>query len=333
MVKRRTRNLVINAVMFSVGILVIGILLYFIGTENVIDVMLKADPHLILLSFLPMFSILAVKLTRWWLLLREANFLNSSRVYLIGQAMNLFAPIGTGEVTRAAVAKAKLGIKARDTMAAVVIERISDITFLVAMACVCIILFLPGRENLFFMIILIVILAIAYFLLFKPQFFDSLAVLIERMFEKRGKFLTKLSLKISISISKFKGAIIKFHGRKVVLGINIVLTVLSWLIEAVAIYVLLLAFGVAAPPFILYILVINAMSWIARTFLFLPVGPKEVTFTFLLENLFEISRNVGGAVAIILLAMNYIVLGIGAFISILTFSPKHIREEETVEST
>ncbi|MEE9151264.1 MAG: flippase-like domain-containing protein [Thermoplasmata archaeon] len=333
MEKKRARNLVINAIMFSIGILIMGIMLFYIGAENVIDVMLKADPYFISLSILLMIFVIALKVTRWWLLLREANFLNSSRIYIIGQAMNLFAPIGTGEVLRAAIAKTKLGIKARVTMAAVVVERISDITFIVAMAGVCIILFIPGYENLFFLLILIIILAIAYFLLFKPQFFDSLAVLIERLFEKRGRFLTKLSLKISVSLSKFKGAIIKYHKEKALLSINIVLTVVSWLLEAVVTYTLLLAFGIVSPPFLLYILVINAMSWVVRTFLFLPVGPKEVTFTFLLENLFGISTNVGSVVAITYLAMNYIILGIGAFASILTFSSKPTGGEETPESS
>ncbi len=331
MEKKRTRNLVINAMLFVIGIAIISVMLYFIGAEDVVDVIMKADFNYLLVSILLMFVILGLKLTRWWLLQKEASFPNSSRVYLIGQSMNLFAPIGTGEITRAAVAKTKLGIKARDTMAAVVIERISDLTFLVAMAGVCIILFIPGQENLFFIIILILVLAIAYFLLFKPQLFDRLAVFIERLFEKRGEFLTKLSLKISVSISKFKGAILKFHKRKGVLGVNIVLTVVTWVLEAVVTYTLLLAFGVASPPFVLYLLVINATSWVARTFLFLPVGPKEVTFTLLLENLFEISSNIGSAVALTLLALNYIILGTGAFVSILTFSKKAVEKKEDTE--
>jgi len=320
--KKRARNFIINTVLFTIGILIIFVMLYFIGAENVTDVIMEADPLLISLSILILLFILPIKLIRWWLLQKEANFLNASRVYLIGQAMNLFAPIGTGEVTRAAVAKAKLGIKARNTMAAVVIERISDITFLVAMAGVCIVLFIPGYRNFIFLLILVIILCIAFLLLFKPQFFDSIAIFIERLFEERGRFLTKISIKISGSITKFKGAIIQFHKRKVILGINIILTVLSWMLEAVATYTLLLAFDIANPPFIFYLLVINAMSWIARTFLFLPIGPKEVTFTLLLKNLFNISSKVGSAVALIILAMNYIVLGIGAFISVLTFSTK-----------
>ncbi|UCE38194.1 MAG: flippase-like domain-containing protein [Thermoplasmata archaeon] len=332
MERKRATNLAINALMFVIGIVIIALMLYFIGAENVIEVMLKADPYLLTLSILLMLSILSIKLVRWWLLQKEANFTNSSRVYLIGQAMNLFAPIGTGEITRAAIAKTKLGIKARDTMAAVVIERISDITFLVAMAGICIILFIPGQENLIFIIILIAILAIAYFLLFKPQFFDRLAVFIEKLFEKRGKFLTRLSLKISISISKFKGAIIKFHKRKALLAVNAVLTVLGWVIEAVVTYTLLLAFDVASPPFIFYLLVVNATSWVARTFLFLPVGPKEVTFILLLENLFGIAGDIGSAVALTLLAINYIGLGIGAVVSIFTFPPRPKVKEEEKES-
>jgi uncharacterized protein (TIRG00374 family) len=331
MEKKRKRSLVINAMFFAIGIAIISVMLYFIGAEDVVDVIMKADFNYLLVSILLMFVILSLKLTRWWLLQKEASFPNSSRVYLIGQAMNLFAPIGTGEITRAAVAKTKLGIKARNTMAAVVIERISDITFLVAMAGVCIILFIPGQENLFFIIILILVLAIAYFLLFKPQLFDRLAVFIERLFEKRGEFLTKLSVKISVSISKFKGAILKFHKRKGVLGINIVLTVVTWVLEAVVTYTLLLAFGVASPPFVLYLLVINATSWVARTFLFLPVGPKEVTFIWLLENLVEISSDYGSAVALTLLALNYVILGTGAFVSILTFKSALKEEEEEME--
>jgi uncharacterized protein (TIRG00374 family) len=331
MEKKRTRSLIINAMFFAIGIAIISVMLYFIGAEDVVDVIVKADFNYLLVSILLMFVILTLKLTRWYLLQKEASFPNSSRVYLIGQAMNLFAPIGTGEITRAAVAKTKLGIKVRDTMAAVVIERISDITFLVAMAGVCIILFIPEQENLFFIIIPILVLAIAYFLLFKPQLFDRLAVFIEKLFEKRGGFLSKLSLKISVSISKFKGAILKFHKRKGVLGINIVLTVVTWVLEAVVTYTLLLAFGVDSPPFVLFLLVINATSWVVRTFLFLPVGPKEVTFIWLLENLFEISSDYGSAVALTLLALNYIILGTGAFASILTFSKKPVEKEENAE--
>ncbi len=333
MEKKRARNLIFNAVMFSVGIVIIAIMLYFIGARNVMDVLVKADPIILSVAIILMFFLLFIKLTRWWLLQKTANFFDSSRVYIIGQSMNLFAPIGTGEITRAAIAKTKLGIRARHTMAAVVIERISDITFLVAMAGVGIVLLIPGQENLIFIIILMFILAIAFFLLFKPQFFDTLAVFIEKLFEKRGKFLTRLSLKISVSITKFKEAIIKFHKRKAILGINIVLTIVSWVIEAVVTYALLLAFNVD-PPFIMYILVINATSWVARTFLFLPVGPKEVTFTLLLENLSGIETEVGSAVALILLALNYIILGTGAFASILTFSPKkleNVDEEDSVE--
>ena len=163
MEKKRARNLAINAFMLSIGIIVLAIMLYFIGAENVIEVMLEADPFLISISIVLMFFVLTLKLIRWWLLFQEANFKNSSKVYLIGQAMNLFAPMGTGEVTRAAIAKAKLGIRLRVTMAAVVIERISDITFLVAVASVGIILFIPGQENLIFMIILIAILCVNYF--------------------------------------------------------------------------------------------------------------------------------------------------------------------------
>ncbi len=333
MEKKRGRNLVVNVVMFVIGIAIISVMLYFIGAEDVVAVILKANLYLLTISVLLGLVILAIKLTRWWLLLKEANFSNSSKVYLIGQAMNLFAPIGTGEITRAAVGKTKLGIKARDTIAAVVIERVSDITFLVAMAAVCIILFIPGRENLLFIIILIFVLAIAYLLLFKPQYFDKLAIFIEKLFEKRGKTLYKLSLKISVSMSKFKDAILKFHKRKGVLGLNIVLTVVSWILEAVITYTLLLAFGVSSPPFVIFLLVINATSWVARTFLFLPVGPKEVTFTLLLENLFEIPTNIGSAVALTLLALNYIILGTGAFISIFTLPSKTLAQEEEDEES
>jgi uncharacterized protein (TIRG00374 family) len=327
MEKKRAKNLLMNGLMFAVGFVIIGIMISFIGAENVIDEMSRADPVLVVLAVGIMLIILSVKMVRWWILLAEANFPNASRVYLIGQTMNLFAPIGTGEVMRAAIAKNKLGIKARETMAAVVIERIADITFLVAMSGIGVIFFVPGgAENYIFLLLLAAIIAVAFLLIVKPQLFDRLALFIERTFEKRGRFLSKLSLKISLSMTKFKEAILKFHKRKPALGAHMVITIVSWIMEATVTYILLIAVG-ANPPFILIVLVINATSWVVRTFLFLPVGPKEVTFIFLM-GLFEIDAGDASAVALIMLALSYIVLGSGAVVSIITFGKTKVSEDD-----
>jgi uncharacterized protein (TIRG00374 family) len=328
MERKKARTILMNSVMFAVGFIILAIMIYYIGIQEVARRMRDADLRFVILAFCLLFGVLSIKLTRWWVLLKKASFANASRVYLVGQATNLFAPIGTGEVMRAAVARTKLGIRARYTMAAVVIERISDITFLVAMAAICIVLFVPGQENYLFIIILIFILAVAYVLLFNPKFFDSLAVFIERTFEERGRFLSRLSSKISVSITKFKEALLEFHKRKAVLGVNVVLTVGSWIAEAVVTYILLLAFVDVEPSFIFIILVVNATSWVARTFLFLPVGPKEVTFTVFLAELSTISEETAGAVALIMLALNYIILGSGALVSAATFAPKKPEEDE-----
>ncbi len=315
-----------NGIMFAVGFIIIGIMISFIGAESVVKAMSRADPVLIVFAIALMFIILTIKLVRWWILLAEANFPNASKVYLIGQSMNLFAPIGTGEVMRGAIAKNKLGIKARETMAAVVIERLADITFLVAMTAIGVVFFVPGgRENYIYLLLLAAIIAVAFLLLVKPQLFDRLALFVERIFEKRGRFLSKLSLKISLSMTKFKEAILKFHKRKAALGAHIVITIVSWIMEAVVIYILLLALG-EDPPFILFILVINATSWVVRTFLFLPVGPKEVTFIVLMGQ-FGIGADNAGAVTLIMLALSYIVLGSGAIVSIATFGKKKTPEE------
>lgn len=326
MEKKRAKNLLMNGLMFAVGFVIIGIMISFIGAENVIKEMSRADPIMIVLAVGLMFVILTVKMVRWWILLKEADFPNASRVYLIGQTMNLFAPIGTGEVMRAAIAKNKLGIRARETMAAVVIERLADITFLVAMSSIGVAMFVPGgEENYLFLLLLVAIIAVAFLLIVKPQFFDRLALFVERIFEKRGRFLSRLSMKISLSMTKFKEAILRFHKRKPALGAHIVITVVSWIGEAMVTYVLLKAIG-ADPPFILIILVINATSWVVRTFLFLPVGPKEVTFIVLMGQ-FEVGADHAGAVALILLALNYIVLGSGALVSIVTFGRMQVLDD------
>jgi uncharacterized protein (TIRG00374 family) len=327
MEKKRAKNLLMNGLMFAVGFVIIGIMISFIGAENVITEMSRADPIMIVLAVVLMFIVLTLKLVRWWILFAEANFPNASRVYLIGQTMNLFAPIGTGEVMRAAIAKNKLGIKARETMAAVVIERIADITFLVAMTGIGVAMFVPGgKENYIFLLLLVAIIAVAFLLIVKPQLFDRLALFIERTFEKRGRFLSRLSMKISLSMTKFKEAILRFHKRKSALGAHIVITVVSWIGEAMVTYVLLKAIG-ADPPFILIILVINATSWVVRTFLFLPVGPKEVTFIVLMGQ-FDVGADHAGAVALILLALSYVVLGSGAIVSIVTFGKAKISEND-----
>ena len=117
-----------------------------------------------------------------------------------------------------------------------------------------------------------------------------------------------------------------FHEKKAILVQTIMLTIIAWGINALALWVLLLGMGVEVS--LSYILVVSCASEIIGAFSFLPggLGAKEASFTVLLSTL-GIPSGIGICAALIYRGINYILLGSGVLISLASFHYKFFEKK------
>jgi uncharacterized protein (TIRG00374 family) len=100
---------------------------------------------------------------------------------------------------------------------------------------------------------------------------------------------------------------------------TILLTIASWYVYGIGIYMLLLAFGYDIPIF--YDMAIIAVSEVIGTFSFLPggMGAKDISFGALLIP-FGVPVEMGVSVFLMARLMAYFQVGTGALISLINFN-------------
>lgn len=320
-----------NVIFLLIGCTIIVAMIWKIGIEKMSMEFLNVNLYFLIGAFLLSLLAIIIKLCRWNNLFRIAKTRDASGVYLIGMAVNQIMPVGFGEVTRAYVAKDRVGIPVGKTLAPVAIERIADVTFLVAMSIGCL-TFLTLREGYILQITLIIlIISIGYFFLLKPHFIEKLALVFEHSCnpEVQNNFINKLAIRISGVLRTFTEAIAQFNTKRNVIYQTVVLTIISWIVYGFFMYVLLLAFGVNV--FIPYVLTITAASEIIGTFSFIPggLGAKDVSFAVLLVP-FGIPLEVALSTSLMGRFMAYLQLGGGAVGSILAFAKERSTNSTTV---
>jgi len=315
-------NIKIKNIIFPLfGCIIIVAMIWKIGIEKMSMEFLKVNLYFLGGAFLLSLLAIIIKLCRWNNLFRIAKTRDASGVYLIGMAVNQIMPIGFGEVTRAYVAKDRGGIPVGKTLAPVAIERIADVTFLVAMSIGCL-TFLTFRNGYILQItITVLIILIGYFLLLKPHFIEKLALVFEHSCNPKvqNNFINKFVIRISGVLRTFTESIAQFNTKRNIVYQTVVLTIISWIVYGLFMYVLLLAFGVSV--FIPYVLTITAASEIIGTFSFIPggLGAKDVSFAVLLVP-FGVPLEVAMSAFLVGRFMAYLQLGAGAIGSILSFA-------------
>ena len=351
----KTRKFDIRNIIFLViGCAIIVAMIWKIGIEKMSMEFLEVNLYFLVGAFLLSLLSIILKLCRWNNLFRIAKTRDASGVYLIGMAVNQIMPVGFGEVTRAYVAKDRVGIPVGKTLAPVAIERIADVTFLVAMSIGCL-TFLTLREGYILQIALtILIISIGYFFLMKnpvashrvsisiyqpllrepcgkpqgilklkPHFIEKLALVFEHSCNPKvqNNFINKLAMRISEVLRTFAEALAQFNTKRDIVYQTVVLTIISWIVYGLFMYVLLLAFGVSV--FIPYVLTITAASEIIGTFSFIPggLGAKDVSFAVLLVP-FGVPLEVAMSAFLMGRLMAYLQLGAGAIVSLMSFGRK-----------
>ena len=284
-----------------------------IGAGNIYQEFSKADPYLLAGAFFITLLGFVIKIYRWGKLYSVAGQMDAWRIYLIGMAVNQTMPAGSGELTRAYLARSRLNIPVGETLAPVMIERLADTTFMLALSVGYLAFITVGNGYLMQLIMPSSILFTGYYLLLKPDYIYKFAFLLEG-FSGNSFFGTTVG-RVSRSLKTFKDAITRFSNKKKVIWQTILLTIAAWYVYGIGIYMLLLAFGYNIPIF--YDMAIIAVSEIIGTFSFLPggMGAKDISFGALLIP-FGVSVEVGISVFLMARLMAYIQIGTGALISL-----------------
>jgi len=318
--KNKPRFEIRNMIFILIGLLILFIMIQRIGAQNIYSIMYdiySTHPEILFGCFFLFLFANVLRLIRWSILYSDASSINAFKIWMIGQAVNEVAPIGTGEVTRAYFAKKYFKIKIRKTLVAIVIERTSDVTFLGVMAVACTILLLSGTSMIPIIVIIFILLGIVYSILYYPANLDHFRVVLKWLRKRKSRFFNNLGKKGEYWLKGLKSSLMVQRERKNIILISIVFTIFIWSVEAVGYYLLLDSVGYEIEYY--YVLIIISASWIIGALSFLPggIGARELTFAFLMTTL-GVPEVESMTIALIYRGIAYLILGSGSMISILT---------------
>jgi uncharacterized protein (TIRG00374 family) len=310
--------------LYIAGVCVLILIIYWANPQEVYINLKNADPQFILFAFLMNLTTTFLMISRWIILYRQeaphVSFLNSARIYMVGQATNQVLPMGSGEIARGLIGSRYFNVHFSKTLVAAVIERMADILFFLILAILCFSLILPGQRFYLYMTAFLVFTILGFIFVMRPQTMDRLFFKLEKAFEYRGRFWAKLSTKLISSWERFKNSMYAYHKRKGILFITGTLTVVIWSLDAVTQLLVLKAFNV--DIYYPHMLGIVGASFIIGALSFLPggIGAREGSFASLLS-IIGITKDTGVPAAMIYKSIVYIIVGIGAGLSLKTLPP------------
>ena len=198
---------------------------------------------------------------RWYLLLRNAKIFiptkDSFLIFMSGVALTII-PGKVGELVKSQLLKTKFGIARSKTVPIVILEQFYTALGIVTLSFFGIWYFELGVYVLgFFMAILVFV----FVLLSSRNTFNKIASLLEKR-KFTSKFVEPLSSSYDAIKNGIRGPITLYASS---------LSILFWLIEAISIYFILLAFGVETIEFVAIISTYTT-SIMLGILSFLPIG-------------------------------------------------------------
>lgn len=310
----RTKRLLL----LSISTAIIYGIVWKVGFGKVYGSLLTAKFEFIILGFMIFLTVDFIKLTRWALLFKEVDFIEACKIYIVGQAVNETAPIGSGELTRAYIAKERHRIFFGDTLASAAVERIADTSFLISLSVLGSFFIVTGSWFGYQILIPLAIVSFFYLLLIKPDLLDNFTLKLDVEKRTEKNIFGICAESIRGFITSFKTALSNFHNRKLILVTVVLFTILAWGSEAVGHKMILLSMGYDIPT--LTVLSIAAVSWIIGIFSFLPggLGTRDAAYSILL-NMQGVPIEISMSSALIYRAVTYLMLGVGSVFVLLSW--------------
>ena len=317
--RRKTLSLS-NIVLLSLGIGILAYTLYKVEFANVVSTLQNVRPFYLVLAIFMVVGVVLVRMTRWLLIYDKLPNRTSAKIYIISKGVGEIAPAGTGELTRAYLARDLHSIPMGTTLAPAAIERVADIVLLLAGSLAFVIFFLDkftGSDSSLITLwvgiaIAAFILSLSIFLLTNQRLLGLLQKRMERSFTNGPSFLNKLTNKVDQTIGYFLKALNDMFARKGTFNKILVTTILIWCMEAITQYLLFLSLGITLP--IMFLWSVISLSIVVGTFSFVPggLGFREATYVLLIGG----NQSVALSVILIYRFIAYALLGSGSLIGI-----------------
>ncbi|KZX11671.1 UPF0104 family protein [Methanobrevibacter curvatus] len=255
-----------NLIFLGIGILILAVMIYFIGFEEILNALKLADPLYIILAILVQIITYYLFALRWKIINKIAHINISIRnlipMVLIGMAINNITPSGRGggEPIKAYLLSKETEKSFESTFATVIADRALDsIPFLVLAIMTIILMVISFKISQWIIVLLIagvVIVTIAFILLIYMSLNKKIAekvikfiLRIIRIFYKKDKGI--LEKKITDAIEGFQKTMNLMLKDKDVRYIALPLSFVIWISEIIRVYLIFLAFGSVASPIII----------------------------------------------------------------------------------
>ena len=247
-----------SAIFIAMSFIILIVMLYFVGIDNIMDALKKANLALVALAIIVQIATYFLYTIRWNLINSEAGIKVSLKsllpITMVGLAANNITPSGRGggEPVRAYILSQEQDDGLKDTFATVVADRALD-TFpfivLAAITIVATVFYFEIPTWLVAVLILatiaiIAILAILIYMCINPGFGEKIErfimKLVNRFYKKASDDLQK---SIHENIQGFQDTMKMLISNRKLLAITIPMSFLIWVFEILRVYIVFLAFG------------------------------------------------------------------------------------------
>lgn len=245
--------------LLGISILILAIMLWFVGIDQVIGALKIANIWIIALAIVTQVFTYFLYSLRWQILSKLADMDISIKkllpIVLVGLAVNNITPSGRGggEPVRAyLLSKEKIEYRFEDSLATVVADRALDTFPFVVLAAITITaMALYFNFDLWLLVVMVVavivivaVLIILIYMCINPSFGNRVAgwiiALVRRFYKKNSESLEN---NIREAISGFQGTMKLLISNKRGLAYTLILSFVIWIFEIIRVYLVFLAFG------------------------------------------------------------------------------------------
>jgi uncharacterized protein (TIRG00374 family) len=255
-----------SIIFLGISILILVVMLYFVGINDVINALKVADLRLILIAIIMQLFTIVLYTIRWKSLNGIANMdVKTSKLFpmvLVGLAVNNITPSGRGggEPVRAYILSREENYPMEETFVTVVADRALD-TFPFVVLAVMTIIGVSFYYNFnkwlivvmtLAVIVIVIILAIIIYMSINPNFgkrVEGWIIGLSRRFYKKNS--EEFEEKIHKTIRDFQGTMRDMIYNKKVMYYALPLSFVIWFFEIFRVYFVFLAFGANINPFVI----------------------------------------------------------------------------------
>lgn len=295
-----------RAILFIISFAVLGLLIYFSNVSETFSVISRVNLPLILVAFLLWGLESLVRTFRWKVLLDRIDikigFPDAWKIMVASMFVSNLSPAKTGDPIRSVMLKRNRNESFSSSISSIVIERILDIIFLIAVALTSMFFLFTQLQGIGQWLYISICLYIMIIIL--GIFIISSETRSHKFFTKVFSFFSFIS-KVKSYKKKVEEGSRKLHKafnsykHVPTLTLSFLLTVLLWTLQASVTFVSFLSLGLTVPFWACVAVIPLAVLIGVLTFLPGAVGSAEVITVTFFTALFSVTLSQATAVALI----------------------------------